>query len=154
LKQRLWELKFSLVQGRGAVLKTGLAPLDLRHTFNTNMRKAEVDHGVIMKITGHKTTAMFDRYNTVDSEDARSAMDRYEGFLRNQITSGLLHALPEGKKEGLTERPTHLFHWCRRSESNRHDCKSRGILSRFHGLRSPLCICPQTKGKLGFVKGI
>jgi hypothetical protein len=90
LKQRLWELKFSLVQGRGAVLKTGLAPLDLRHTFNTNMRKAGVDRSVIMKITGHKTTAMFHRYNTVDSEDARSAMDRYEGFLRNQITSGLL----------------------------------------------------------------
>ncbi len=40
------------------------------------------------------------RYNTVDSEDARSAMDRYEGYLRNQITSGLLHALPEGKKKG------------------------------------------------------
>ena len=34
---------------------------DLRHTFNTNMRKAGVDRSVIMKITGHKTTAMFDR---------------------------------------------------------------------------------------------
>jgi integrase len=79
---------------------------DLRHTFNTNMRKAGVDRSVIMKITGHKTTAMFDRYNTVDSEDARTAMDRYEGFLRSQITSGLLHALPEGKKEGRPERAT------------------------------------------------
>jgi len=79
---------------------------DLRHTFNTNMRKAGVDRSVIMKITGHKTTSMFERYNTIDSEDARSAMDRYEGFLRSQITSGLLHALPEAIKEGRTERPT------------------------------------------------
>ena len=79
---------------------------DLRHTFNTNMRKAGVDRSVIMKITGHKTTAMFDRYNTVDSEDARFAMDRYEGFLRNQITSGLLHALPSAKKEGPAKRPS------------------------------------------------
>ena len=70
------------------------------------MRKAGVDRSVIMKITGHKTTAMFDRYNTVDSEDARFAMDRYEGFIRNQITSGLLHALPSAKKEGPAERPS------------------------------------------------
>jgi integrase len=28
---------------------------DLRHTFNTNMRMAGVDHSVIMKLTGHKT---------------------------------------------------------------------------------------------------
>ena len=28
---------------------------DLRHTFNTNMRKAGVDQSVIMKLTGHKT---------------------------------------------------------------------------------------------------
>ena len=39
---------------------------DLRHTFNTNMRKAGVDQSVIMKMTGHKTAAMFHRYNTVD----------------------------------------------------------------------------------------
>jgi integrase len=30
---------------------------DLRHTFNTNMRKAGVDQSVIMKITGHKAPA-------------------------------------------------------------------------------------------------
>jgi len=40
------------------------------------------------------------------SEDARSAIDRYEVYLRNQITSGLLHALPDTKKEGPAERPS------------------------------------------------
>lgn len=57
---------------------------DLRHTFNTNMRKAGVDRSVIMKLTGHKTSAMFDRYNTVDQEDAELAMQRFESFLRWQ----------------------------------------------------------------------
>lgn len=79
---------------------------DLRHTFNTNMRKAGVDRSVIMKITGHKTTAMFDRYNTVDSEDARTAMMRFEGFLLQQTTAILLQAHPDAKKIGPAERPS------------------------------------------------
>jgi len=79
---------------------------DLRHTFNTNMRKAGVDRSVIMKITGHKTTAMFERYNTVDAEDARTAMARFEGFLQKQTTAILLQALPEAKKEGPAKRPS------------------------------------------------
>jgi integrase len=57
---------------------------DLRHTFNTNMRKAGVDQTVIMKLTGHKTLAMFNRYNTVDQDDARQAMDRLNTFLLEQ----------------------------------------------------------------------
>ena len=63
---------------------------DLRHTFNTIMRKAGVDRSVIMKITGHKTMAMFERYNTVDSADARSAMTQFETHLQNQTTAILL----------------------------------------------------------------
>jgi integrase len=46
---------------------------DMRHTFNTNMRKAGVDHSVIMKLTGHKPPSMFQRYNTVDVDDAKLA---------------------------------------------------------------------------------
>jgi integrase len=57
---------------------------DLRHTFNTNMRKAGVDQTVIMKLTGHKTLSMFNRYNTVDQEDAADAMKRLNFFLSEQ----------------------------------------------------------------------
>jgi len=57
---------------------------DLRHTFNTNMRKAGVDQTVIMKLTGHKTLSMFNRYNTVDQEDAVGAMKRLDLFLSAQ----------------------------------------------------------------------
>jgi integrase len=57
---------------------------DLRHTFNTNMRKAGVPQAVIMKMTGHKTTAMFHRYNTVDLDDGREAYRKLEEYLRQE----------------------------------------------------------------------
>jgi integrase len=72
---------------------------DLRHTFNTNMRKAGVDQSVIMKLTGHKTAAMFHRYNTVDTADAKEAYRKLEGFLYQEpekVTSG--KACSGGKK--------------------------------------------------------
>ena len=53
---------------------------DLRHTFNTNMRKAGVAESVIMEITGHSTREMFDRYNTVDEDDTRKAINKLEVF--------------------------------------------------------------------------
>jgi integrase len=60
---------------------------DLRHTFNTNMRKTGVDQTVIMKLLGHKTLSMFNRYNTVDQEDAVDAMKRLDVFLSAQQSS-------------------------------------------------------------------
>jgi len=54
---------------------------DMRRTLSTNMRKAKVDQTVIMKLTGHKTPSMFNRYNTVDQEDAIDAMKRLKSLL-------------------------------------------------------------------------
>ncbi|MBW2083086.1 MAG: site-specific integrase [Deltaproteobacteria bacterium] len=65
----------------GRFAKSGFVFHDLRHTFNTNMRKAGVPESVIMKITGHSTREMFDRYNTIDQEDTRKAVGRLETFL-------------------------------------------------------------------------
>ena len=59
---------------------------DLGYTFNANMRKAGVDKSVIMKITGHKTMSIFERYNTVDRENARLAMERFDVYTNHQIT--------------------------------------------------------------------
>lgn len=86
---------------------------DLRHTFNTNMRKAGVDRSVIMKITGHKTTSMFERYNTVDKSEAREAMQRLDEYLNmtsggSQITSLLLQGGTGKKKGGRPDNPTPL----------------------------------------------
>ncbi len=45
------------------------------------MRKAGVPESVIMEITGHSTSEMFDRYNTVDEDDTCKAVDQLEVFL-------------------------------------------------------------------------
>ena len=50
----------------GRFVEGGFIFHDLRHTFNTNMRKADIAETVIMKITGHSTREMFRRYDTVD----------------------------------------------------------------------------------------
>jgi integrase len=57
---------------------------DLRHTFNTNMMKAGVDQVVIMKITGHKTNAMFLRYSHIDKEQGERAMEKLNGLLSSK----------------------------------------------------------------------
>ncbi len=75
---------------KSACEKAGIENLrfhDLRHTCVTNLRKAGVERSVIMKLTGHKTLAMFSRYNTVDSEDARLAMERLCRFLESDECS-------------------------------------------------------------------
>lgn len=57
---------------------------DLRHTFNTNMLKAGVDQTVIMKLTGHKTNAMFTRYTHLDKEIGLAAMRKLQGHLTKE----------------------------------------------------------------------
>jgi integrase len=42
---------------------------ELRHTATTNLRRAGVDALTGMKITGHKTMAVFKCYNTIDEPD-------------------------------------------------------------------------------------
>lgn len=73
--------KIGLMYGREE--KGGFVFHDLRHTFNTYMRKASVAESVIMKITGHATREMFDRYNTVDDEDTRLAFSKFRGLLKS-----------------------------------------------------------------------
>jgi integrase len=73
---------------------------DLRHSFNTNMTKAGVDQVVIMKLTGHKTFAMFSRYSHLDKEQGESAMEKLNGLL--SLKSG--NAQQAGSKNKKAER--------------------------------------------------
>jgi integrase len=49
---------------------------DLRHCAVTNLRKAGVPQNVIMSISGHKTDSMLRRYDKVDREDRRVALEQ------------------------------------------------------------------------------
>jgi hypothetical protein len=70
------------------------------------MRKAGVDHSVIMKLTGHKTTVRFHRYNTVDTADAREAYQKFDGFLTQEQEEDTLGKLCAKAKESSHSAPT------------------------------------------------
>jgi len=60
----------------GRRVKDGFVLHDLRHSFITRCRRAGIDEHTTMRIVGHSSRAMYDRYNTVTAEDAKEAFEK------------------------------------------------------------------------------
>lgn len=83
-------IRAGLPQGRK--VRNGIIFHDLRHTFNTNARKAGISPTVIMKITGHKSFPMFKRYDTIDIEGLQKAVVIHGQFREFEEGTGYVRA--------------------------------------------------------------
>ena len=67
-----------------ALVYPASSSMNLRRTAVRNLRRAGVAESVIMKITGHRTREVFERYNITDQSDTQEAGRMAEEFLAKE----------------------------------------------------------------------
>ncbi len=73
----------------GAAGLSGIWFHDLRRSFVTHARRRGVPESVVMKLSGHRTRNVFDRYNIVDETDLKAAVERIDAARQEEAGSRL-----------------------------------------------------------------
>ena len=76
--ERYKEIQAAVERARHAAGLDGMWTHDLRRSFITNARRAGIPQRVIMSMSGHLTDAAFKRYDIVEEEDQRRAVQRLD----------------------------------------------------------------------------
>ncbi len=79
-REETWlvDVRGLFARARSAIGRPDLWFHDCRRSFVTNARRQGVPESVVMKMSGHRTRSVFDRYSVVEDHDLRAAVKAIE----------------------------------------------------------------------------